>query len=190
MSWFDIIITLILLGAFMRGFKKGLTMQLAGLAAIIIAAIFAGKAANILLPFLLNTISISANIARVVSYILAFMIIAFGIKFIGKMLHSLFEVLHLSFINKILGAGLGVISVSIVLSILLNLAVMLDPEEEIITNEYETESFFYSKIQIVIPIIVPYLRKEVWEKYDVPNQLKKHNKDEEKVERTPRRLLS
>ncbi len=165
MSWFDIIVLLVLLGAFVKGIKKGLTMQLAGLIAIIVGAIFAGKAANIISPFLIKTISISANIAGVLSYVLAFAIIVFGIKFIGKMIHSLFEALHISFINKILGAVLGVISASIVLSILLNLAVMIDPEEDIITHNLKTETFFYSKIQKVIPIIVPYFKKEVWEKY-------------------------
>lgn len=176
MSWFDIIILLILLGAFIRGIQKGLTMQLAGLVAIIIGAIFAGKAADIILPFLLRTVNISANIAVVTSYILAFVIIVFGIKFIGKMLHSLFEALHLSFLNKILGAIVGVISASVVLSILLNLAVMLDPEEDLVTRDLKRDTFFYSKIQVVVPTIVPYLKKEVWEKY-IPEQLKL---DEEK----------
>ena len=118
MSWFDIIVLLVLLGAFVRGMQKGLTMQLAKLGAIIVGAIFAGKAANIILPYLLKTINISANIAIVVSYVLAFAIIFFGIKFIGRMIHSLFEALHLSFLNKMLGAVVGVISASVVLSIL------------------------------------------------------------------------
>ena len=52
MSWFDIIIALILLGAFARGLRKGLTMQLAGFVAVLAGATFAGKHAGILLPFL------------------------------------------------------------------------------------------------------------------------------------------
>ena len=57
MNWFDIFILLVLLGAFIRGMRKGLTMQLAGLVAIIVGAIFAGKAANIILPFLSVTVN-------------------------------------------------------------------------------------------------------------------------------------
>ena len=185
MNWFDIIVLLVLLGAFIRGMQKGLTMQLAGLVAIIIGAIFAGKTADIILPFLLKTVNISANIAAVVSYVLAFVIIVFGIKFIGKMLHSLFEVLHLSFLNKTLGAIVGVISASVVLSILVNLAVMLDPDEELVTKDLKRDTFFYSKLQMVVPTIVPYLKKEVWEKY-IPEQFKldgeeNENKEEEEV---------
>ena len=57
MSWFDIIVILVLLAAFIKGLKKGLTMQLAGLVAIIIGAIFAGKAAEIILPYLLDSLN-------------------------------------------------------------------------------------------------------------------------------------
>ena len=187
MSWFDIIISLVLLGAFLRGLRKGFTMQLAGFAAIIIGAVFAGKVAGILSPYILKTLNISVNVAGVISYILAFMIIAFGIKFIGKMLHSLFEALHISFINKILGALLGVFSASIVLSILINLAIIVDPEEEVITNRLKSDTFFYSKIQVVVPIIVPYLRKELWEKY-IPDQLKIN--EEEELDSIPKKLYT
>ena len=99
------------------------------------------------------------------SYAIAFIIIVVGIKIIGRMLHNLFEALYISFLNKILGAALGVVSASLVLSILVNLAVILDTEQDIITERIKTETFFYSKIQKVAPIIVPYLKEEIWEKH-------------------------
>ena len=165
MSWFDIIVFLVLLGAFIKGMRKGLAMQIAGLAAIVIGAIFAGKAANIILPYLLEIINISSNVAVMLSYAIAFIIIVVGIKIIGRMLHNLFEALYISFLNKILGAALGVVSASLVLSILVNLAVILDTEQDIITERIKTETFFYSKIQKAAPIIVPYLKEEIWEKH-------------------------
>lgn len=174
MSWFDIIILLILLGAFINGMQKGFALQLAGLISIVLAAIFAGKVACIILPYLLKTVSISESIARVVSYALAFIIIVFAIGFIGKMVHTLIVALHMGFINKILGAVLGVLSASLVLSIFINLAIILDPEEVILTKKFKTETLFYSKIQQAAPIIVPYLKEEVWDKHiqEKINQLK------------------
>lgn len=178
MSWFDIIILLVLLGAFINGMRKGLTRQLAGLVAIIVGAIFAGKVADIILPFLLRIVDISSNIAIVLSYVIAFIIIVFGITFIGKMLHTLVEALHIGFINKILGAVLGVLSASFVLSILINLTVMLDPDEEILTKKIKTETLFYSKIQKVAPLVVPYLKEEVWDKH-IPERIKMKDEDYE-----------
>ncbi len=165
MSWFDIIVILVLLGAFIRGIQKGLIMQLAGLVALTAGAIFAGRLANIVLPFLLNTVNISANIAAVLSYVLAFAIIVICIKIIGKYIHSSLKALQLSFLNKILGSFLGVLSASLVLSILVNLAIMLDIEEDIITDNIKNESCFYPEMQKIAPIIVPYLKEEIWEKH-------------------------
>lgn len=165
MSWFDIIIALLLLASFVRGIGKGVVMQLAGFTAIILGAIFAGKAAKLMLPFLLNTINISHEVGVVISYILAFLVIVFIVKLIGKMLHGLFEALHISILNKILGAIVGVVSAMVILSILLNLAILLDPKEEIITSKVKLESFFYPKIQILVPMIVPYLNRDLIEQY-------------------------
>ncbi|MDD4727591.1 MAG: CvpA family protein [Dysgonamonadaceae bacterium] len=177
MSWFDIIVSLVILGAFVRGLQKGLVMQLTRFIAIIISAIFAGKTAVIISSFLLNTINISVNLARVVAYILAFIVIVFIINFIGKIIHSLFKTLHISFINKIMGAIVGVAGAMIVLSILLNLAVMLDPNEEVISKELKSDSFLYSRVQVVVPAVVPYLNKKLWDKY-IPDYLKEDEIEE------------
>ena len=173
MIWFDIIVLIVLLGAFIKGIRKGLAMQLAGFVAIIIGAIFAGKAADLIFPYILDVLNISANIAVMLSYALAFVIIVFGINLIGKMLHNIIEALHIGFINKILGAILGVITASIV-----NLTIMLDPEEDIITTRIKTESLFYSSIQKTAPTIVPYLKEEVWEKH-IQDKLNKNADEEE-----------
>ena len=178
MNWFDIIVLIILLGAFIKGMRKGLTLQLAGFVAIIIGAIFAGKVAEKILPYILDVLNISANIAVVLSYALAFLIIIVGVKLIGKMLHTIVEALHIGFINKMLGAVLGVLSASLVLSILVNLTIMLDPEEDIITNRIKTESLCYSSIQKTAPLIVPYLKEEVWEKH-IQDKLNKNNDEQE-----------
>lgn len=178
MSWFDIIVLLVLMGAFIRGIQKGLIMQLAGLVALIAGAFFAGRAASIALPYISKIGNISASSATVVSYILAFAIIVFCIKLVGKKLHSLFKALHLSFINKTLGAVLGVLSATIVLSILVNLTIIIDTEETIITKDVKSEALFYTKIQKAVPVIVPYLKKEVWEKY-IQERIKSNDVNEQ-----------
>lgn len=191
MIWFDIIILLILVGAFINGMQKGLTMQLADFVSILLAAIFAGKVAGVILPHLLKAIHISESIARVVSYVLSFIIIVFAIRFIGKMFHTLIVALHMGFINKILGAALSVISASLVLSILINLMIILDPEETILANEIKTDTFFYSKIQVAAPIIVPFLKEEVWDKHiqEKINQLEdKGNKQDNSHIRAKQRI--
>lgn len=190
MNLFDIIISLLLLAAFVRGIQKGVVMQLAGFAAIILGAIFAGKAAKFMLPFLINTVNISLNVAVVISYILAFTIIVFAVRLLGKMLHSVFEALYLSFINKILGAMVAVGTAMIILSIFLNLALLIDPEEEIISSKVKSESFFYSKVQILVPVIVPYLNKDLWDRHTPEEYIPKEQQKEQQQSKTPKKLHS
>ena len=154
-------------------------MQLVGFAAIIIGGIFAGKVAKVLLPLLLDTINISLNVAVVISYIVAFTLLVFGVKFIGKLIHGLFQTLQIGFINKILGAIVGVGTAMVILSIFLNLAILVDPEEEIITSEIKTESYFYPKVQILVPTIIPYLNRDLWEQ-NIPERYRpKDDKDKQ-----------
>lgn len=188
MSWFDLITALLLLAFFVRGIRKGVVMQLAGFAAIILGAIFAGKAAEVIEPFLMDTVNISHHVGVVISYIIAFLAIIFGVRLIGKMLHGLFKTLHISILNKVLGAIVSVVSGMVILSIFLNLTTLIDPKEEIITSKIKSETYFYPKIQVLVPLIVPYLNREMLEQY-IPGQ---SNPSYEKNEEgnTPKRLHS
>jgi len=85
MNAFDILILILLLLAFVHGYRKGLIMQLVGLATIILAAIFGGKLAAIILPELVRLIKLTPEVAKVISYILAFAGIAIVIALIGRL---------------------------------------------------------------------------------------------------------
>lgn len=183
MNWLDIIISLILITAFVKGFRKGFALQLAGLVAVILAAILAGRIANILLPYLLSLFTYSEKTVGVISYILAFLAIILFVRVVGKLVHNLFEILHLSFINQLMGAIVNVGCFAVVLSVLLNLTIILDYDEEIISSEIKRSSFFYPRIQIVVPTIVPYLREELWDQY-----IKDKEDDEQKETKEKRRL--
>ena len=171
MNWFDIITALMLFLALINGYRKGFIMQLAGLAAIILAAVFSGKLAHHILPELNRFIDISPNFARVLSFIIAFGLIAFVISLIGRLLHRFVDIVLLSFVNRLMGSIIAMGIMMVVLSIILNLVLMLDHEENIIKNEVKKESFFYERVESVVPAIVPYLDKEFWNEY-IPESYK------------------
>lgn len=176
-NWLDITVAIVLIVAFFSGFNKGLLMQVAGLGAIILGAVFAGKLAKIILPELVKYIDMPSNTASVVAYILAFALIVIAIGFVGKLLENFFKAVNLSFINRILGAILALATAMVVMSIVLNLALMLDSKEDVITPDLKEKSFFYARVQAVVPAIVPYLNKDVWEKY-IPEEYRKKEEQE------------
>ncbi len=172
MNWFDLTTLILLLVALVKGYRKGFIMQLVGLTVIVLAAIFGGKLAETILPEINRFLDISSNLARVLSFLIAFGLIAVVISIIGRLIQKFVDVVFLSFFNRILGSVIAVGTMMVVLSIVLNLVLMLDKRENMISNEIRKESFFFERVETVVPAIVPYLDKEFWEEY-VPENYRK-----------------
>lgn len=165
MNWFDILVGILLLIAFINGYRKGLIMQLVGLATIILAAIFGGRLAEKILPDIHRLLELSPNTARVLSFVLAFALIAIVLSLIGRLLQKFIDVVLLSFVNRLLGSVIALATMMLFLSILLNLVLMLDRNETVVDRKTRQESFFFERVEAVVPAIIPYLNKEYWKEY-------------------------
>ncbi|MPM61059.1 hypothetical protein SDC9_107913 [bioreactor metagenome] len=165
LNWFDLLVLIFLIVAFINGYRKGLVSMLVGLATVVLAAVFAGKLADSLLPHIQKLFGSSPQVATVLSYVAAFLAIGAVVSIIGFLIQKLFESVNLNFINRILGSVVSIGTTVVVLSILLNLILMLDRKEKIIKPEIKQKSFFYERVRVAVPAIVPYLDKETWEEY-------------------------
>jgi membrane protein required for colicin V production len=183
MNWFDLTIGILLLIAFIYGYRKGLVMQLVGLATIVLAAIFGGRLAGIILPGINRLVDISPEAARVLSFILAFVAIALVLSLAGRILERFINVVFLSFINRLLGAVIAIGAMMVVLSIILNLTLILDSNEQVINKKTKEESFFFERVEVVAPAIVSYLKRQFWDEH----MQKKYRKEkDESVDSTYR----
>ena len=156
-NWFDIAILIILVIVFLKGFRKGMIKMLIELAIILLATIFGGKLAVIVLPHLQELTNISDNYAIITSYIISFIAIAIVMSMIGKLFEKVIEIVSLSLINRIIG---GVISMGIsmvILSIILNGILIIGKNNTFIGPEIKENSFFYDRVQSVLPSITPYI---------------------------------
>lgn len=183
LNWFDITVFIALGVALVSGLRQGLVMQLAGLASIVIAAIFGGKIASHIFPALVDWFNMPANIAGVLSYVVAFLLIIVCLSFVGKLIHQLLVAVQLSFINRMLGGLIAMGTTMVVLSLLLNMTLALDPNEKVVSKKIKSESFFYERVQVVLPAFVPYLKRDTWENY-LPNELENKKKQNDSI-KTP-----
>lgn len=165
LNWFDLLVLIFLIVAFINGYRKGLVSMLVGLATVVLAAVFAGKLADSLLPHIQKLFGSSPQVATVLSYVAAFLAIGAVVSMIGFLVQKLFESVNLNFFNRILGSIVSIGTTVVVLSILLNLILMLDRKEKIIKPDIKQKSFFYERVRVAVPAIVPYLDKETWEEY-------------------------
>ena len=186
MNWFDIIIIILLLIALINGYRKGLIQQLVSLAIILLSAIFGGKLAAYILPELNRFLDLSPNLARVLSFVLAFAAIAIIISLIGKFIQKFLAVIFLSFVNRLLGSIIAAGTLMFILSIVLNLVLMLDKNESLISKEIKEESFFFERVESVVPAVVPHLNRELWEFIPENYREEIENKSDSIFQNTPR----
>lgn len=165
MNWFDVLVGILLLIAFINGYRKGLIMQLVGFATLVLAAIFGGKLAERILPELNRLIDLSPATARVFAFVLAFALIAIVLTLIGRLIEKFVDVVLLSFINRISGSMVALATMMLFLSIILNLIILVDKNETFFNRKTKEDSFFYERVEAVVPAIIPYLNKELWEEY-------------------------
>lgn len=164
-NWFDIIVLVILVIAFFKGIKKGVIRMLVELSIIVVATIFGGKLASNILPELEKITNLSDQWTSVVSYVIAFAIIAVALTLIGNIIQKLINLVSLTFINRIAG---GIISMSIsviLISILINIILIIDINKDIFKPDMISKSFFFDRVQSVVPAITPYLDNEEIEKF-------------------------
>ncbi len=171
LNWFDIFMAIALIVAFASGFRQGLIRQLINFVGLIFAIVFAGQLAKIILPWFLQITKMPHNIVSVISYLSAFAIIMAIISLCGSVIHKLVTIVHLGFFNKLLGSVVSMGIAAVILSLILNMLLILDPKEKIINKETKQNSFFYKRIQIVVPTFVPYINGEVWKQY-IPGEYK------------------
>ena len=164
-NWFDLTVGILLLLAVINGYRKGLIMQLVGLAILVLSAIFGGRVAEMILPHLTGWINLSPEAARVLSFLLAFAAIAIALTLVGKLIQRFFDLVLLSFLNRLIGAVIAAGTMMLFLSILLNLLLLLDRNETVISPRIKEESFFYSRVEAVVPAIVPHLNSRLWDEY-------------------------
>jgi membrane protein required for colicin V production len=186
MNWFDLVVLILMLIALVNGYRKGLIQQLVGLAIIILSAIFGGKLAAYILPELNRFLDLSPNLARVLSFLLAFAAIAIVISLIGNLIQKFVNIILLSFVNRLLGSFIAVGTLMFILSIILNLVLMLDKKENLISKEIKNESFFFERVEAVVPAVVPYLDKELREYIPENYREEIENKSDSIFQKTPR----
>lgn len=158
LNWFDLVVVALILVTLVKGFFSGLVMQIASLAGIVLGAIFAGKLAGVLAPYLITLTHGSPHIIGPLSYILAFVVILTALFFAGKLLESFVDALKMNALNRIAGAIFCAAKWIVVFSILLNLVVEFDQNRRIIKEDIRNHSYTYPLVSGIAKTVIPYLR--------------------------------
>jgi len=158
MNWFDILVIIVAIYAFIKGYSSGLIKQLASLAGIIACILLSGKVSLLILPYLRNLGKIPDNLIEPAAYIASFLLIFAVFMLIGHMLQSILQAVHLGMLNKLAGSVLSLAKWMIIISLLVNLIAKIDKNNSIIPSDMDSRSKTYGYIQPIATVIAPYLK--------------------------------
>lgn len=157
MNFLDIILIVLLLLGLIRGFSRGLFVELASLIALLAGVYGAIHFSNYAATFLENHVEWEQKYITAVAFAITFFIIVLVITLAGKALTKLADFAMLGILNKILGALFGLMKTAFILSILLVILEKISPTLLLISEETQEESALYLPIYDFAPSIFPIL---------------------------------
>lgn len=108
MNWFDLLILVLLLVSIVRAFMQGLLVEIFSLAGVVLGFLIAGAYYGQVVPWLKRWIA-----SEEVSALVAFLVIALGTMIlaglVGRFLRGTVHHIGLGFLDRILGAGFGLV---------------------------------------------------------------------------------
>ncbi len=155
MNYFDIVIGIILIIAIVRGFKNGLIIELATLAALVLGVWGAVKFSSITEQWLIQYFN--NDYIGIFSFLLTFVGIVVLVHLVAKAVDKLVKAIALGFVNRVFGAVFSCLKVGFILSILMAVFASFDRTFDIIPQETRESSILYEPLATFAPSIFPYL---------------------------------
>lgn len=114
------IVYLIFLGiGVWQGFKKGIIETLFGVAALFLGILVSVKLSHNMSVFLRDSFGWKTNLLPFISLVLLLFITIFAIRMISKLIENVAQEIQLGFFNRLLGAALWCLVLSVVFSVLI-----------------------------------------------------------------------
>jgi membrane protein required for colicin V production len=160
MNYIDIVLILILIFAAFNGFRQGLIIELASLAALILGIWGAVKFSDWTASFIKQNMGFHSEYTGIIAFFLTFIVIVFCIHILGKVIDNMVKAIALGFLNRLAGIIFGVLKVSVILSILLLLFDPIDENVHILPANQKSNSKMYVPMRQLVPTLFPFI--DLW----------------------------
>ena len=144
MSYIDIIILLFLLYGAYRGFSRGLIVEVATLAGLVLGVYMAVRYSSYTENFLRDFLNFSSRYISYVALAVTFILVVILVYIVGKLLTKLVDIISLGLVNKLLGTALGVAKYFLIVCVLLLVTDALNEKFQFISEETRQKSLLFS----------------------------------------------
>lgn len=159
MNILDIILGALLLFGLVRGFMKGLFVEVASLVALIAGVYGAIHFSNFAAAFLESRTDWNEKTINLVAFAITFVVIITAIALAGKALTKLADFAALGILNKLLGGVFGALKIGLILSVVLIVFNKMNSTIPFVEEKHLEESILYKPVKSLAPMIFPSIIK-------------------------------
>lgn len=155
LSTIDIILAAILLLGLIRGFIKGLFVEITSLVALALGLYGAIHFSYFLADFLKDRADWSEKYIQIIAFAGTFVLIVVLISISGKLLTKLADAAALGLMNKVFGAAFGLIKMGLILSVVLIVFDKLNRNLPFVKENTIENSILYKPVKNLAPMLFP-----------------------------------
>ncbi|WP_035483688.1 CvpA family protein [Gaetbulibacter saemankumensis] len=170
MSVLDIVLLALLLFGLIRGFLKGLFVEVASLLALIAGVYGAIHFSDFAGNYLYELTDWDEKTINIVAFAITFIIIVLTISLAGKALTKLADFAALGILNKLLGSVFGALKIGLILSVLLIVFDTMNKSLPFADEDTLNDSELYAPIKALAPTLFPSIlnKKSIGEEENDP----------------------
>ncbi len=136
------------------GFMRGIVRQIGDLAALLLGIIGANLFGSVVTSWIQTNTDWALIACQLVAYISLFLIIYLTIRIVASFIKSLTELVRLGWIDSLAGGVFGAFKTLLLISIVLNVALMMTRDAEIWHTEALTQSMSFEALKDFAPHIL------------------------------------
>jgi membrane protein required for colicin V production len=155
MNLLDFLLLLPIVWLCIRGFGKGLIIELATLAGLALGILAAYFFADELQSLIKDYFTFNDQATRIASYIIIFILVWLVMFIIGKLVEKSVDLIAMGWLNKLLGAIVGIAKGIVLVCIILFLIEKFDPSQKVIKPHVKEKSMFYKPAMELVHYVVP-----------------------------------
>ncbi len=155
MNILDIILGVILLLAFISGFRKGLFVALASLVGLIAGVFGAIYFSDFAGGYISQWFNWSDQTTKLASFVVTFLVIVILINMAGKFLTKIADFAALGLLNKLLGGVFALLQYAFIISVLFMFFNNSNITGYVMSEEKKENSVLYTPIAALAPLVIP-----------------------------------
>jgi len=151
LNYIDYIILGIVVLFMIQGYRKGIIISLASIAALLLGIYAAVHFSNYLDATLMEHLKPSRTWLPILSFSITFILVVIVVMLVAKLTERLVDVVGMGFFNHLGGAALGLVKGVILISIVFFLFSSFDKKGKLVPEKDRKSSYFYSHVAEIFP---------------------------------------